>query len=240
MTQDRESLRVLDALGRAVPQAAPPSALRARVLAAAVAEAQEPVATAGQHRPTALPRWRLLAAANRWPWLLAAAATFVAVTTSLGWVSARQDVTRLRASVADLRASAAAVTNVRAAYTREQSARQRAAAILSASDVTTTVLTGVSPAAAARARVYVSATRGLFLAADALPPLADGRVYQLWSIVRGTPVSGGVFELDERGQAQVLAEAPPGPADAFAVTIEPRGGVPAPTGDKVLLGVPAN
>ena len=33
---------------------------------------------------------------------------------------------------------------------------------------------------------------------------------------------------------------PPGPAAAFAVTIEPTGGVPAPTGEKVLLGVPTN
>ncbi len=176
---------------------------------------------------------------SRWPWLLAAAATFVALATSLGWMSARGEVARLRATVADLRSSASAMMNVRAESSRERSDRQRAAAILSARDVATTTLAGVSPADAARARVYVSPTRGLFLAAEALPRLADGRVYQLWSIVKGVPVSGGVFALDESGQAQVLADAPPGPVDAFAVTLEPAGGVPAPTGDKVLLGVPA-
>ena len=39
--------------------------------------------------------------------------------------------------------------------------------------------------------------------------------------------------------AALLAQAPPGAVQAIAVTIEPDGGVPAPTGDKVLLGLPA-
>ena len=232
MTHDeQEDMRVHDALARVVPQQAPPPALRARVLTAALAEAQEPAAAA----PDAA-----VAPASRWPWLLAAAAAVLAVGTSLGWWSAQNEIQRLQSTIADLRTTATELLNVRAEFGREQTARQRAAAILSAPDVTYTALAGVMPAGTARARVYVSPTRGLLMAAEDLPALPTGRVYQLWTIVAGQPVSGGVFELEAGGRAQVLADAPPGPAAAFAVTIEPTGGVPAPTGDKVLLGIPTN
>lgn len=241
MTQDPEEMQVLDALGRVVPQVAPPPDLRARVLAAAVREPIEPAQPAAplpfQARtpePVVTP-----APATRWPWLLAAAAAFVAVGTSLGWVSARGEVERLQSTIAELRANAAEFLNVRAEFDRERGDRDRAAAILRAVDVHSASLAAVTPGAPARGHVYVSASRGLFFAAEALPPLPAGRTYQLWTIVAGQPVSHGVFEPSTDGSAQVLAQAPPGAVQAIAVTIEPDGGVPAPTGDKVLLGLPA-
>ena len=247
MTPEPQDMRVLDALARVVPQQAPPQALRARVLTAALAEVQEPADAARPAPPAPLPftpragvSAPAVAPASRWPWLLAAAAAVLAVGASLGWWSAQNEIQRLQSTIADLRTTATELLNVRAEFGREQTARQRAAAILSAPDVTYTALAGVAPAGAARARVYVSPTRGLLMAAEDLPALPSGRVYQLWTIVAGQPVSNGVFELEASGRAQVLAAAPPGPAAAFAVTIEPTGGVPAPTGDKVLLGIPTN
>lgn len=242
-------MQVLDALGRAVPQVAPPPGLRARVLATATGElpaaSAREIEIAAPETETIAPETAITAPrseaapASRWPWLLAAAAALVAVGTSLGWVSARSEVERLQAVVADLRTSATALLNVRAQFDREQTARQRAAAILSAQDVTYTALAGVAPVTAARARVYVSPTRGMLMAAEDLPPLPGGRVYQLWIIVAGRPVSGGVFELEANGRAQVIGDAPPGAAEAFAVTVEPAGGLPAPSGPQVLLGTPA-
>jgi Anti-sigma-K factor rskA len=241
MTHDPEEMPVLDALGRVVPQVAPPPDLRARVLAAAVREPIAPAQTSAplpfQARPStpvAVP-----VRATRWPWLLATAAALVAVATSLGWVSARGEVARLRSTIAELRANATEFLNVRAAFERERTDRERAVAILRAGDVHSASLAGVAPGTAARGHVYVSASRGLFFAAEALPPLPGGRTYQLWTIVAGQPVSHGVFEPSSDGSAQVLAQAPPGAVQAIAVTIEPEGGVPAPTGDKVLLGLPA-
>jgi Anti-sigma-K factor rskA len=241
MTQDPEHMQVLDALGRVVPQVAPPPDLRARVLAGAVREPIEPEQSSSSLPFQALPPKSVAvpAPANRWPWLLAAAAAFVAVGTSLGWISARGEVERLRVTIAELRANAAEFLNVRAEFARERSDRERAFAILGAADVRLTSLAGVAPATAARASLYVSPSRGLFFTAEALPALPSGRTYQLWTIVAGQPVSHGVFEQTADGRAQVLAQAPPGPIDAVAVTIEPDGGVPAPTGDKVLLGLPA-
>lgn len=241
MTQDPEEMQVLDALGRVVPQVAPPPDLRARVLAAAVREPIEPAQASAPlpfQAPTPAPVV-VPAPASRWPWLLAAAAAFVAVGTSLGWVSARGEVERLQSTIAELRANAAEFLNVRAEFDRERTDRERAIAILSAVDVHSASLASVAPAGAARGHVYVSASRGLFFTAEALPPLPVGRTYQLWTIVAGQPVSHGIFEPQGDGRAQVLAQAPPGAVQAIAVTVEPDGGVPAPTGDKVLLGLPA-
>jgi anti-sigma-K factor RskA len=226
---------VLDALARSVPQVAPPAALRARVLEAATAQSQS--------HGTAIPftpRPDPVRASSRWPWLVAAAAASIAVTTSIGWSRAVAEVRQLEATVADLRTTAATLLNVRASYDREQQARLRAAAILGAPDVTVTALNGIVPAERARARVYMSQSRGLLMAAEDLPPLPTGRVYQLWTIVAGQPVSAGLFSPDADGRGDVVGAAPGGPVDAFAVTLEPEGGVPAPTGAKVLLGVPAN
>lgn len=59
-------------------------------------------------------------------------------------------------------------------------------------------------------------------------PAADGRVYQMWQIQAGKPVSLGVFE----GQGFLLAGLPPGAT--IAVSVEPPGGSPQPTTTPIL------
>ena len=72
-----------------------------------------------------------------------------------------------------------------------------------------------------------------------LPPLPEGQTYQLWVIVEGTPVSAGTFDVEPDGSARYDAEPlPPVEADAavaLAVTVEPAGGVPQPTGPMALV-----
>jgi anti-sigma-K factor RskA len=57
-------------------------------------------------------------------------------------------------------------------------------------------------------------------------------------IAGDTPLSAGVFEVDEGGVAvvQVARDAAPGAFDAVGVSVEPEGGSPTPTGDIVMLG----
>lgn len=74
-----------------------------------------------------------------------------------------------------------------------------------------------------------------------LPPAPSDQDYQLWVIRSGTPVSAGVFDVDDPAgesffRIDTLAETDRQVIDAFAVTIEPAGGVPQPTGDMYLLG----
>ncbi|MEN9935795.1 MAG: hypothetical protein RLZZ387_2374 [Chloroflexota bacterium] len=80
---------------------------------------------------------------------------------------------------------------------------------------------------------------GETLIAAQLPPLAPGRVYQLWRIHgQEAPVSAGTFQVNEEGYA--LATLPAGATDAgtvFAVTDEPGPeGSPGPTTAPIIVG----
>jgi anti-sigma-K factor RskA len=71
--------------------------------------------------------------------------------------------------------------------------------------------------------------------ADAKMPANDtAHQYQLWALVGGKPVSLGVFDADttskDMKEMQSIAS-----ADAFAVTLEKRGGSPAPTMDEMVV-----
>jgi anti-sigma-K factor RskA len=62
----------------------------------------------------------------------------------------------------------------------------------------------------------------------------------LWVFAEGKPVAAGVFDADTSGRALFESKGLPGlpPAQNFAVTIEPRGGVSQPTGPIILVGTP--
>jgi anti-sigma-K factor RskA len=92
------------------------------------------------------------------------------------------------------------------------------------------------------AKVYWHDTRrtGLVVVSHLAPVLeGEDKCLELWAIKDGeAPVPAGIFWTDESGHgvveirlARQLAS-----IDKFAVTIEPTGGVPAPTGPMVLLG----
>jgi len=96
--------------------------------------------------------------------------------------------------------------------------------------------TGHGPAAAARAFVYIPPDRSNWeLAVHGLAPEPAGRDYQVWFLVGDRPRSGGCFHV-ENGRAELAMQqsAPPG-VTAVAITVEPKGGSPRPTGDTILV-----
>jgi anti-sigma-K factor RskA len=58
--------------------------------------------------------------------------------------------------------------------------------------------------------------------------------YQLWALVGGKPVSLGVFDADTTSKDMKEMESIAS-ADAFAVTLEKRGGSPTPTMDEMMV-----
>ena len=100
-------------------------------------------------------------------------------------------------------------------------------------------LQGQPVAPGASARAFWSQTRGVIFTAARLPPLPPGRTYQLWIISGQLPVGTGLLRPSPDGVVQAVFATPAGltKAAAFAVTIEPEGGAPAPTGDKYLVGL---
>ena len=100
-------------------------------------------------------------------------------------------------------------------------------------------LAGLAPAPSARARMIWNAPQGGLLVAAGLPAAPPGKAYQLWAIAgKNAPVSAGVFEVGRDGAAACRVPPLPGvdKVDVFAVTLEPAGGVPAPTGPMYLAG----
>lgn len=66
-----------------------------------------------------------------------------------------------------------------------------------------------------------------YLVGASLPSLRPGRTYQLWSIVDGRAVSVGL--LGDHPSTVAFNVDPSVPASAYLVTVEPAGGVVAPT-----------
>lgn len=97
---------------------------------------------------------------------------------------------------------------------------------------------GATPKAAARVFWNESQHRWLVYVSD-LPPVAKDRAYQAWFVPRnGAPVSAVVFNTSADGTATLQVPVPGdiGELKAVAVTTEPAGGLPQPTGSFVLLG----
>jgi anti-sigma factor RsiW len=124
---------------------------------------------------------------------------------------------------------------------REQLARQQEAMnLITSPNARVMALSGTDMATRAHGKfVYDRNTGRAMLMAYDLPPAPAGKAYQLWFIAEGKPpMPGHVFNTDSAGHAemseQLTEEARA--ATVFAVTLEPSGGVPAPTGAKYLLG----
>ena len=215
-------LSVCGALAQAVEQHDPPAALRGRILAAA------------RHAPE--PPRRLSAVA---PWLAAAAMLAVTVGMGIYTVQLRQRVSNLEVQLRD---ALVRVDNGERRITvalRAAAAAETPLAILTAPDVQRIDLAGQPAAPRASARAFWSRSRGLVLTGANLPPLPAGRTYQLWFVTSQAPVSAGLLRPDEAGRLTTALNTPadiPAPA-ALAVTIEPEGGSPGPTGDKYLVGL---
>lgn len=76
------------------------------------------------------------------------------------------------------------------------------------------------------------------LVVDGLPALDPDHQYQLWLIRDGQRASGGIFSVNPEGYGALWISSPEplSSYSAFGITIEPEGGSPGPTGDKVLGG----
>ena len=111
--------------------------------------------------------------------------------------------------------------------------------VLAAPDTVTVKLAGVGDAAKSGGLVKFNAKAGIVLYTAELPELPASKSYQMWLVpANGAPISAGLIgpggnAWGNMWTAEVAANTQ---AKAFAVTVEPVGGMPQPTGPKVLLG----
>ena len=104
-------------------------------------------------------------------------------------------------------------------------------------------LAGQGPGVGSSARIFWDQGRQHWkLYAASLPPAGPGKTYQLWLVTPTAKLSAGTFDPGTEGEATGRVEVPleSGPVLAAAVTDEPAGGSPQPTGTILLLGkIPA-
>lgn len=226
----RELAEAFQGIGLENEPLAPPVHLRARVLTSLGREPRAPSAAGHvlKFGPPPARTW------TRSPALLALAATLVLVLGGLLTLTLRQTQHLEEA----LRGAQDESSRLAARIAETGAQADLAVAILTAADMHRIDLAGVDSSRDATARGYWSASRGLLIVADRLPSPPPGKVYQVWLIGSSSagPVSAGLIES---GRGMLIVPAPRGVTGdtvTIAVTDEPSGGRPAPTGSKHLLG----
>ena len=111
---------------------------------------------------------------------------------------------------------------------------QELAAVLSSPDAVTVDLEGE---VGGTLRVVYSESRDqAVLVGSGLDEVGADRTYQLWTVSGTEPSSAVVFLPGDEGEVESSVTAPGVSPDAWAVTVEPEGGSPAPTGDIIFQG----
>jgi len=203
-----------------VEQLVPPAAAKQRLMARIATERDGERSGAKSEAPKA-------ASSPWWNWVLVPASLALAVVCLLlSWQNHKL--------VAELDKARAAATGWR----QESDRTAELVHTLTAPDTISVKLALAGDAKQGLAVVKYNQRSGtiLYTALD-LPTLPAGKVYQMWLVpANGKPIDAGVFDPAQRGRvwaAQVPANTEP---KAFAVTVEPTGGLPQPSGPKVLVG----
>jgi anti-sigma-K factor RskA len=233
----RALTEVSSGLAYAVPQHDPPAALRARVLKAAVGGDQAARGDSGEVDRIAEPKRRSPSSLPAW---FALAASIAAVAIGLYSVTLRQRIVDLEGRLREAMGMVARMReDVKVAQAVADKSRQ-ANEVLRAADVRRIDLAGQKDAPNASGRAFWSPSRGLVVAASNMPPLAPGQQYELWVIPPGQgskPIAAGMIDLESDGGFFVLANAgTSSDVGTVAVTPEPAGGLPQPSGPITLAG----
>jgi len=235
---------------RELPEAAAALAERVESLEYAIDSGREEVAAASVRSER-----------QQWMWSVAFAILALAVVgasaLAIGLqrrVDARLTEAAAKVTAAQQQAEAAAqVASQKVAATRENADRKIAEAeqtarnaqtvsdVLAAPDLVRFNVTSGAATPRAYAQMLWSRSRGLVFSGSRVPPAPAGTTYQAWLLTATEPVSAGLFVPDESGRVMMVIQDPPRvprPVTGVAVTLEPTGGRPAPSGPTLLARAP--
>jgi anti-sigma-K factor RskA len=219
-----EARRQTSLLGLTAAPVTPPPALKAALMKRVHAEGRAAMdqKSAVQVRKKS---WGL-----RFSLSFAAAAVILALATFLlgkQYLLQRQQIDRLQLQLQAAQSLASQNAAAMHAY----------ADVVGAPDTVSITLQQQSGASPGQAHVLFNARMGLALYSGLISPAPSDKSYQLWLVPSsGAPVSAGLVAANQQG-GPIVARFQPGlAAAAFAVTLEPHGGSPQPTGAKVLVG----
>ena len=214
-------------LGMAAPPAAPGPAVRESLLRQVRAERSAPAA------PGPAPAVRIPPAPRGFAWLtptLAAATIFFA--SMAGWLWTRnamylRQIDSLQSRLADIQSASQEVA--RATETTDK--------LLEWPGTRRVALMPMPGMGNGHGGVLYNAQMGMVACAGWLPAPPAGKTYQLWLVpMQGKPMPLHVFGASEWTQPMAMHITPGMEAKTFAVTEEPMGGKPWPTGPMVMEG----
>jgi anti-sigma-K factor RskA len=81
--------------------------------------------------------------------------------------------------------------------------------------------------------LWDTVSKDVYLAVNKLPAPTSEQQYQLWALVDGKPVDAGVFDMKEGETMHKMKNIPR--AQAFAITLEKKGGSRVPTMEKLYV-----
>lgn len=219
-----EARRQTSLLGLAAAPVTPPPALKAALMRRIQNEGR---ATVEQKSvaPVRKKSWGL-----RFSLSFAAATAILALATFLlgkQYLLQRQQIGQLQAQLQAAQTLAAQTAAAMHVY----------ADVVSAPDTVSVTLQQQNSAAPGQAHVLFNARMGLAIYSGLISPAPSGKSYQLWLVpASGAPLSAGLVAASQQNGPLVAHFQPGVSATAFAVTVEPQGGSPQPTGPKVLVG----
>lgn len=166
-------------------------------------------------------------------WLaIAAAVAFVAAATQLVRVTSDRNMLRDRVAAVDTLAP-------RADSLQSMVARQEAMiAAMSGPDIMVVPLTNQSAREPLGRMTWNPVTDDWIMVTYGLRQPREGMTFQVWLVTDDAKISAGTFRPDSDGRSMVHAryDLPRNALRAVAITEEPEGGVPAPTGPTVVAG----
>ncbi len=147
------------------------------------------------------------------------------------WDSTQNQLTALRLD-SEKTAYINSVNNKK--ITQELQSNQNLLSLISDTNSTRVKLKGLPSSPQSLAIVYWNKNaHSVILDVKNLPKPPDNKQYQLWALYDGIPLNAGVFDVDSTGGFKKMKNVLG--AQAFAVTLENKGGVAAPTLDQMYM-----
>jgi anti-sigma-K factor RskA len=213
-------------LALSTPEMAPPPSAKSALLARVHAESRSGKIVRDTHMGVRRRSWGLRFALG-----FAAAAIILAIATVLLWRNNRQQEKKIQALQSQLHAA------------QEQSSIDATTAhtmaeVVGAPDTVQIALLQQTGGPPGQAHILYNARMGVLVYLGEIAPAPVDKSYQLWLVpASGAPVSAGLVSGGQQAKPTVVHLQEGLNAKAFAVTVEPRGGEPQPTGPKVLVGL---
>jgi len=205
----------------------PPGAVRDRLMKQ-VREESDSAQARSSARAAERPAERSGGLFGRWTLAWVAAAAVLGVATGLLWQENRKLNDQIAKTIKEATQAQQKVEN-----------SKKIIEILEAPDSMMVSLASLD-ATQASGKICYNARMGKLACSTHLPVPPSDKSYQLWLVpMAGNPMNAGVFGANMSWTDDMwMADVKPGTlAKAFAVTLEPAGGMPQPTGPKVLVGI---